>query len=84
MKSNKNSVGGNLKPEYYSVYADYFVKYIQAMRDEGILIDAITPQNEPQHGGNNPSLVMSAAQQGDFVKIIWVQNFRQPVLLQRL
>ncbi len=68
MKSNKNSVGGNLKPEYYSVYADYFVKYIQSMRDQGIIIDAITPQNEPQHGGNNPSLVMSAAQQGDFVK----------------
>ncbi|HZV69968.1 MAG TPA: glycoside hydrolase family 30 beta sandwich domain-containing protein [Saprospiraceae bacterium] len=68
MKSNNNSVGGNLKPEYYSVYADYFVKYIQAMRNEGITIDAITPQNEPQHGGNNPSLVMSAAQQGDFIK----------------
>lgn len=68
MKTNGSSVGGNLQPQYYGVYAQYFVKYIQAMRAEGIEIDAVTPQNEPQHGGNNPSLVMSSAQQADFVK----------------
>jgi glucosylceramidase len=44
------------------------VKYIQAMKAKGITIDAVTLQNEPQHGGNNPSMVMSAAQQADFVK----------------
>jgi len=68
MKSNGSSVGGNLKPQFYGVYALYFVKYIQAMQAAGIAIDAITPQNEPQHGGNNPSMVMSAAQQADFIK----------------
>lgn len=68
MKSNGSSVGGNLKPQYYSVYAQYFVKYIQAMQAQGIRIDAVTPQNEPQHGGNNPSMVMSAFQQADFIK----------------
>lgn len=68
MKSNKNSVGGNLLPQYYSVYADYFVKYINEMKSHGITIDAITIQNEPQHGGNNPSLVMSAPEQAEFVK----------------
>ena len=68
MKDNGSSVGGSLQPQYYPVYAQYFVKYIQAMRAKGIAIDAITPQNEPQHGGNNPSMVMSAAQQGDFIK----------------
>ncbi len=68
MKTNGSSIGGNLKPEYYGVYAQYFVKYIQAMQAQGITIDAITPQNEPQHGGNNPSMVMSAAQQADFIK----------------
>jgi glucosylceramidase len=31
------------------VYADYFVKYIQEMKKEGIAIDAVTPQNEPLH-----------------------------------
>jgi len=48
MKSNKNSVGGNLNPQHYSVYAQYFVRYIQAMKAHGITIDAITPQNEPE------------------------------------
>ncbi len=68
MKSNGSSVGGNLKTQYYPAYAQYFVKYIQAMQANGIQLDAITVQNEPQHGGNNPSLVMSFLQQADFVK----------------
>ncbi|WP_207532473.1 glycoside hydrolase family 30 protein [Desertivirga arenae] len=68
MKTNNNFVGGSLKPEYYSVYANYFVKYIQAMKAEGITIDAITPQNEPLHGGNNPSMVMQATEQAAFIR----------------
>jgi len=68
MKDNGSSIGGSLQPQYYSVYAQYFVKYIQAMKAKGITIDAITPQNEPQHGGNNPSLLMSATQQAEFIK----------------
>jgi glucosylceramidase len=68
MKTKSSFVGGSLKPEYYAAYANYFVKYIQAMKAEGILIDAITPQNEPLHGGNNPSMVMQAAEQATFIK----------------
>lgn len=68
MKDNGKSKGGSLKPEFYRAYANYFTKYIQGMKKEGIKIDAITPQNEPLHPGNNPSLYMSSAQQGDFIK----------------
>lgn len=68
MKTNQNSVGGSLKPEYYRVYANYLVKYIQEMDIRGIKIDAITPQNEPLYGGNNPSMLMSAAEQTEFIK----------------
>lgn len=68
MKDNNSFVGGSLQPQYYSVYAQYFVKYIQAMKAQGITIDAITPQNEPLHPGNNPSLLMTASQQADFIK----------------
>ena len=68
MKDNGSSMGGSLQTQYYGVYAQYFVKYIQVMKNNGITIDAITPQNEPQHGGNNPSMVMSAVQQLDFIK----------------
>lgn len=38
------------------------------MKAEGIVLDAITIQNEPLHGGNNPSMVMTAAQQATFIK----------------
>ena len=68
MKDNTSSVGGSLLPQYYDVYAQYFVKYIQQMKAEGITVDAITPQNEPLHDGNNPSLLMTAEQQRDFIK----------------
>lgn len=68
MKDNGNSVGGSLLPQYYAAYAQYFVKYIQGMKAQGITIDAITPQNEPLHPGNNPSLLMLAEQQRDFIK----------------
>jgi glucosylceramidase len=67
MKTNDASKGGSLKPEYYGAYAQYLVKYIQGMKAAGIAIDAITPQNEPLHPGNNPSLLMLAEQQADFI-----------------
>jgi len=68
MKDNGNSIGGSLQTQYYDAYARYFVKYIQQMKANGITINAITPQNEPLYGGNNPSMVMTAQQQGDFIK----------------
>ncbi|MFT3824335.1 MAG: glycoside hydrolase family 30 beta sandwich domain-containing protein [Chitinophagaceae bacterium] len=68
MKTNNDTRGGSLKPEYYAAYAKYFVKYIQAMKKEGIRIDAITVQNEPLHPGNNPSMFMPAPDQAVFVR----------------
>ena len=68
MKTKNDTRGGSLKPECHDAYAKYFVKYIQAMRAEGIRIDAITIQNEPLHPGNNPSLFMPAEQQAAFIK----------------
>lgn len=68
MKTNKNSIGGKLNPIYYPAYAKYFVKYIKAMREQGIIIDAITPQNEPLNEHNNPSTSMSYQEQAEFIK----------------
>jgi len=68
MKDNGSFVGGSLQSQYYKVYAQYFVKYIQQMKANGITIDAVTPQNEPLNPGNNPSLVMTAQQETDFIK----------------
>jgi glucosylceramidase len=63
MKDNNLPKGGSLKPEYYQAYAN-----IQAMATEGIVIDAITLQNEPENPKNTPSLVMNATEQALFVK----------------
>jgi len=68
MKSNNSPVGGNLNPSYYKAYAQYFVKYIQVMQALGIRIEAITPQNEPLNPSNNPSMLMSATEELNFVK----------------
>ncbi|MES2376601.1 MAG: glycoside hydrolase family 30 beta sandwich domain-containing protein [Bacteroidota bacterium] len=68
MKTNNSFKGGSLSTTYYDAYARYFIKYIQAMKAEGITIDAITPQNEPLNPKNTPSLVMEAAEQAIFIK----------------
>jgi glucosylceramidase len=38
------------------------------MKSNGITLDAITVQNEPEYGGNNPSMTMSATEQAAFIK----------------
>lgn len=68
MKSNGFSMGGHLLKQYYDSYALYFVKYIKAMKSKGITIHSLTMQNEPEHGGNNPSLLMDAEEQKVFLR----------------
>lgn len=67
MKTNNGAIGGSLRTEYHAAYANYFVKYLEAMDREGIQIWGITPQNEPLNPNNEPSMFMEAAQQTDFI-----------------
>ncbi|MHA8082224.1 glycoside hydrolase family 30 protein [Aquirufa sp. A-Brett2-15D] len=68
MKDNGESKGGSLLEKHYQTYAIYLAKYIQAMAKEGIPIWALTPQNEPLHPGNNPSMLMTSEMQTKFIK----------------
>jgi glucosylceramidase len=68
MKTHNKVKGGSLKPEFYPAYAKYFVKYVKGMESEGIRIDAITIQNEPENPHNTPSMLMTWEEQADFVK----------------
>ena len=61
---------GHLNPDYYATYADYFVKFVQAMKAEGIDIYAVTPQNEPLNKGNCASLYMPWEEEAPFVKTL--------------
>lgn len=65
---NGGFTGGNLNPSYYDAYARYFVKYIQAMKAQGITIYAITPQNEPLNANNNPAMTMQPSEETNFIK----------------
>ena len=68
MKTNNDVRGGRLKRECYGVYALYFVKYVQAMKNAGITIDAITIQNEPVNSNNTPSMTWFENEQAEFIK----------------
>lgn len=69
MKAPQTLNGGSLQPEYYSAYADYFVRFVQSYDEEGITINAITPQNEPRHTTDSyPTMAMSAEAQATFVR----------------
>ncbi|SHH90103.1 glucosylceramidase [Chryseolinea serpens] len=69
MKTNGSLKGGKLKTDAYDSYAQYFVKYINAFKNEGITIDAITPQNEPLYStASYPCMDMPATDQLNFIK----------------
>ncbi len=68
MKTQPSFIGGKLKPDCYAVYAAYLVKYLLIMREHGIVINAITPQNEPLNQKNEPSMLMEATEQVAFIK----------------
>lgn len=60
--------GGQLNPDYYQDYATYFVKWLDAFKQAGVTVNAVTVQNEPLNRGNSASLYMGWEEQRDFVK----------------
>lgn len=66
--STKGMIGGRLKPSMHDLYAEYFVKFIQAYAAHDIDIDAVTLQNEPFHSPDDyPGMLMNVTQQIDFL-----------------
>lgn len=62
------SRGGKLLPEYYQPYADYLLRYLQAWREEGVEIWAMTPLNEPMgNDGGWESMEFSPANEAEFI-----------------
>ncbi|GIF25141.1 glucosylceramidase [Actinoplanes tereljensis] len=51
MKTNGSLIGGRLidSPAIYRAYASYLLKFVQAYRAEGVRVDYLTLQNEPQN-----------------------------------
>ncbi len=72
--SGDNTLNTNIKgieSNIYSVYANYFVKYIQAYASAGITINYVTPQNEPGSATSNyPGMILSPTGETTFVKAL--------------
>jgi len=51
MKTSGSLVGGQLRddPAVYAAYAQYFVRFVEAYAAEGVDVDYVTVQNEPQN-----------------------------------
>lgn len=69
MKTNGRFGGGSLRPECYPYFAEYLARFVEAYRQEGIEIHALTIQNEPEFGPEAyPSCLWTARQQRDFIR----------------
>lgn len=69
MKDSGTMIGGRLLPQWYASYAAYFVRFIEAYRDAGVVIAAVTPQNEPLYVPDTyPGARMTPEQQLEFVR----------------
>jgi glucosylceramidase len=58
---------GQVLPSAYPALAQYFVKFLQAYADDGVDIDAITPQNEPNVPAHYPGAELDPDGEGDFI-----------------
>lgn len=68
MKTNHQmNHGGQLKEEFYPLWAQYFAKFIKAMAAEEISITAVTAQNEPAAVQVWDSCIYSPEEEGRFV-----------------
>lgn len=69
MKDNHDmNHGGKLLQQYADIWAKYYVLYIQEMAKNGIVIDAISVQNEPAATQIWDSCTYTAEEERDFVK----------------
>ena len=69
MKDNDNMLqGGQRKPEYAAVCANYYVKFIQAYEQKGIPVWGLSVQNEPMAKQTWESCIYTAQEETDFIK----------------
>lgn len=69
MKTGGLLTHGYMRDKYIDCYADYFVKYIQSYGAEGIKINAVTPQNEPEthQSGTSVACIWSPDTEAKFI-----------------
>ena len=67
MKTNgEMNHGGKLKEECYGLWADYYVRFLEEVRKEGLNIRYLTIQNEPEAVQTWDSCIYTAEEEGIF------------------
>jgi glucosylceramidase len=64
MKFNNSMLGGSMRNHYLPVYAEYYLKFLQAYAAEGVPVQALTSQNE-----------LDTDQDGKMPACIWPQEY---------
>ncbi|XXX74551.1 glycoside hydrolase family 30 beta sandwich domain-containing protein [Sorangium sp. So ce134] len=69
MKSNGAFDGGRMKDDanVLQAYALYLAKFVEAYADEGITIEAVHPQNEPNYETRYPSCIWTGPLMAKFI-----------------
>jgi len=68
MKSTDSLVQGTLKPEAFDAFARYLNRYVDAMKQEGVNISALTLQNEPHfEPADYPGMRVDPAKRAAFI-----------------
>eukprot|EP00929_Paragymnodinium_shiwhaense_P002465 TRINITY_DN102725_c0_g1_i1.p1 TRINITY_DN102725_c0_g1~~TRINITY_DN102725_c0_g1_i1.p1 ORF type:complete len:515 (+),score=85.23 TRINITY_DN102725_c0_g1_i1:99-1643(+) len=79
MKTNgqmdNNGKEGKLKDDSKAAWAKYFAKWIQAYKDHGVPLWAVTPQNEPENAAS-----WEACQYSDQEEADWIGDYLGPTL----
>ena len=65
---NSDGVEGRLKKEYWADYAQYLDDYVKYLRQNGVELDAISIQNEPDWPCTYDGCLWSASEMAEFVK----------------
>lgn len=69
MKDNNNMLtGGKLLQQYYQPWANYYIKYIHALKQEGIPVWGLSVQNEPMATQRWESCIYTAEDEASFIK----------------
>jgi glucuronoarabinoxylan endo-1,4-beta-xylanase len=66
---NEDGTTGKLKRENWPDYAQYLNDYVQYLRDNGVELDAISIQNEPDWAATYAGCLWSASEIAEFVKL---------------
>jgi glucosylceramidase len=70
MKAGGSMFGGCMEKKYFGPYAEYFVRFLRGYSDEGVIINAVTTQNEvdTDQDGRMPATLWGQEYEIEFVK----------------